>query len=258
MSCTTNCNNSDSDDDSDKVRKKKRNTKKKYPKNSLPRELIYIPNKDKDWHESWNPKKDDPLDFPHPFSILLASGGRPNLRKTNTVFNIICRQNPPFKKIFLLHCGGNATKEYDDFNVELLTELPEPCDPDVFDQKRKSLLILEDLNFTQMNKNDKRKLDRIFGFSRTHLSCSLITTSQGFFAIPHIVRLMSNVIVVWKTQDQDSMETIRRRVDMKKDVWKHILDKYVIEPHDSLWIDNTKKSPYPLRINGYEIIKINY
>lgn len=232
--------------------------KKKKVKYKFPKELIHIKNADKKFHESWA-DDDDMLDFPHPFRVLLASGGRPNLRKTNTLKNIIVRQNPPFKKIYLLHCGGSNTKEYDDFNVELLTSIPEPYDKEIFDPDVKTLLIFEDLNFKCMNlRNELSKIDRIYGYTSTHQNVSIMTTSQGFFAIPHMVRLMSNVIIVWKTQDQDSMETIRRRVDMKKDVWEHILNKYLKEPHDSLWIDNTKGSKYPLRINGYQIVDVNY
>lgn len=227
--------------------------KKKY----LPRELIYIPNQDKKFHESWA-NDDDPLDFPHPVRILLASGGKPNLRKTNTLKNIILRQNPPFQKILLLHCAGSASQEYEDFNAELLTEIPEPNDTEMFKPDKKTLLILEDLNFKEMNKNERRRFDRIFGFTSTHLNVSIFTTSQGFFSIPPMIRKMSNVLIIWKTMDRDSMETIRRRVDIKKEDWHYILDEYLHAAHDSLWIDNTKKTPYPLRKNGYEIIKINY
>ena len=56
----------------------------------------------------------------------------------------------------------------------------------------------------------------------------------------------------------DSLETIRRRVDMKKDDWLYIFNNFIKEKHDSLWIDNTKNTSYPLHVNGYQIIKINY
>lgn len=236
---------------------KKTKKKKKKSRPKLPKELLYIPNKDKAFHESWE-EGDDALDFPHPVRILLASGGRPNLRKTNTLKNIIIRQDPPFQKIYLLHCGGSITKEYDDFNVHLLTELPEPYDEEIFDPLKKTLLILEDLNFKSFDKRERKKVDRIYGYTSTHQNLSIMTTSQGFFQIPPMIRKMSNVIICWKTQDMDALEIIRRRVDIKKDDWRYIFDNYIKEKHDSLWIDNTKSSPYPLRVNGYQIIKINY
>ena len=237
---------------------KGRRKKTKRKKERLPRKLIHIPNADKNFHESWE-EGDDPLNFPHPFRLLLASGGRPNLRKTNTAKNVVLRQEPPFEIIHLLHCGGSVTKEWDDFNVNLLDEIPEPYDTEVFNPDKKTLLIIEDWNFRDgFSSSHKKRIDRIFGYTSTHQNCSIICTSQGFFAIPHIIRLMSNVIIVWKTKDMDSMETIRRRVDMKKDDWLHIFNTYIKEPHDFLLIDNTKNTPYPLRINGYKILKINY
>ena len=236
---------------------KKRKVKKK-PKSQLPKELIYIPNADKHFHEEWQ-DGDDALDFPHPFSCLLASGGKPNLRKTNTAKNIIVRQSPPFEKILLIHCGGRVTKEWGDFNAELLEEIPHPYDDEIFDPKVKTLLILEDLNFPDgFNEESRKRIDRIYGYTSTHQNLSIICTAQGFFSIPHMIRLMSNVIIVWKTQDMDSLETIRRRVDMKRPDWLYMFNNFIKKKHDSLWIDNTKNTPYPLRVNGYQIIKINY
>ena len=82
------------------VKKNKRKNKVK-----LPKELIHIKNLDKSWHESWDDKEDenglDILDFPHPFRMLLC--GKVNARKTNTIKNIIIRQNPPFENIYLFH-----------------------------------------------------------------------------------------------------------------------------------------------------------
>ncbi len=231
--------------------------KKLKSKSKLPKELIYIPNADKNFHEKWE-AGDDLLDFPHPVRILLASGGRPNLRKTNTLKNIVVRQSPQFEKIYLIHCGGKITKEYEDFNVELLDEIPEPYDEEIFDPMKKTLLILEDLNFKSMNRIQNKKIDRIFGYTSTHQNLSIMTTSQGFFAIPHMVRLMSNVLVLWRSADLDSMETIRRRVDMTREDWNYILNNFLKKPYDSLWIDNTKNSPAPLRLNGYQIIQANY
>jgi len=238
--------------------KNRRNQKnKRKNKEKLPRTLLHIPNADKKFHESWE-DGDDPLNFPHPFRCLLASGGRPNLRKTNTAKNIVLRQEPPFEVIHLLHCGGSNSKEWDDFNVNLLKEVPEPYDEKIFNPAKKTLLIIEDWNFKNEKAANKKKFDRILGYTSTHQNVSVITTAQGFFSIPHMFRLMSNIICVWKTKDMDSLETMRRRVDMKKEDWLHIFNNFIIEPHDFLMIDNTKNTPYPLRINGYKVLKINY
>lgn len=228
---------------------------KKKKKSLLPKELIHIPNADKKFHEEWD-DNDDPLDFPHPVRILLASGGKPNLRKTNTLKNIIVRQQPPFEKIYLLHCGGAVTKEYDEFNAECLSEVPEPYDEELFDPDTKTLLVLEDLNYGGMNRRDKGLLNRLYGYTSTHQNLSIMATSQGFFDIPPSIRRMSNVLIIWKPKDMDHLETLRRRVDMTKKDWNHIFEQYCHEPFDSIWIDDTKNSPHKLRLNGYKSINL--
>lgn len=232
---------------------KKKQRKRKNKR--LPKELIHIKNKDKQFHEKWE-DDDDMLNFCHPFRCLLASGGRPNLRKTNTLKNIIIRQDPPFERILLIHCGGKNSKEYDDFNVELLDDIPDPFDEEIFDPEVKTLLILEDCNYQSMKRQELGKLQRIYAYTSTHQNLSICSTTQGFFLIPNFIRMMSNVIILWKAQDMDSMETIRRRCDFKKKHWEKLL-KHLVKPWDSLWFDNTKGTKYPIRKNGYEIIDID-
>lgn len=226
---------------------------KKKKKSQLPKELIYIPNQDKSFHEKYE-GDEDPLDFTHPVRILLASGAKPNLRKTNTAKNIVVRQQPPFERIYLIHCGGKVTKEYEDFNAELLEEIPEPYDTEVFDPKVKTLLILEDLNFRSKSKKQLKNLDRLYGYTSTHQNLSIICCVQNFFSIPHGIRMMSNVFIVWKAIDRDQMEIIRRRLDCPKDKWHGLLD-LLKQPWDSLWFDFTSGTKYPIRINGYTIVE---
>lgn len=230
-------------------------SKKKKSRPNLPKELIYIPNADKDWHEEWD-SSDNEADFPAPVRLLACSGGRPNMRKTNTLKNVIIRQCPAFEVIYIVHCGGELTKEYDEFNAICLDDLPDPCDKKLFDRKVKTLLVLEDLNFEGMNRMQRKKLDRLYGFTSTHLNVSIFCTSQGFFAIPPLVRKMSNVLFIWKTLDMDSLETIRRRVDIPKDQWRYIFETYFKNPWDFLVVDNTKNTRWPLRMNLFEPIDV--
>ena len=54
------------------------------------------------------------LNFPHPFRGVLL--GPPNCGKTTTVKNTLMRQEPPFKRMYIIHCDGEYTQEYDDVN----------------------------------------------------------------------------------------------------------------------------------------------
>ena len=217
-------------------------------------EIIHIPNPEKKFHESWY-KGRNKLNFPSPFRIFLASN-QPNMGKTNIIKNIIIRANPKFKKIYLFHIGGKYSKEYDDIDFELLDEIPEP-DDDIFDPKIKKLLIIEDKNFKFMTKQDLFRLDRAYGFTSTHRNLNICCACQSFFSCPTSVREMSNVYILWKTRDLDSLKTIGRRVGLKKEEIYELMKQHLKEPRDSLWIDNTFNTPYKLRKNGFEIIKFD-
>lgn len=223
------------------------NKKKKYPK-----KLLVIPNPEKKFHEKWEQGRDE-LNFPHPYRMLLCSI-QPNLGKTTWVLNIILRADPKFKEIFLLHCGEDLQCEYDDIKVEILRDVPD-INSDIFNPKLKSLLIIEDKNFKYMSKDQLHRLDRIYGFTSTHRNLSVICCSQSFFDVPCSVRRMSNIYVLWKCKDLDSLRTIGRRCGLLKDEVYNLMMDNLKDIHDTLWIDCTKASPYAIRKNGYEIIK---
>jgi hypothetical protein len=230
-------------------------------KKKLPTKILHIPNQDKAFHEKWI-KGDDILNFPHPFRIILASAG-PNKGKTNTIKNIIIRQEPQFDQIFLIHCAVSSTREYEDLDVLTLKEIPDPNDDSVFDVEKKNLLILEDIAYDNLTKKQKSNLDRSLGYVSTHKNLSIMATCQDFFAIPPSMRKLVNVYIIWKADDLDSLEIIRRRVGIPKKKWDYIFETLIKDEDDgkeipdSFWIDNTRNSPAKYRINGYDIVKIN-
>ncbi len=220
--------------------------------NDYPEELIHIPNPEKKYHENWI-KGRNKLNFPHPFRMLLLGGV--NSGKTNIIKNIILRANPSFKEIFLYHCGGQYVKEYNDIEFENLDNIPEP-DDEIFDPLVKKLLIIEDKEFKFMDKQELKRLDRVFGYVSTHRNLSILCTGQDFFNLPPPVRRMSNIFVIWKTKDTDSLKTIGRRVGLKKEELISLISTNLKNKRDSLWLDNTFKTPYPIRKNGFEEISL--
>lgn len=227
---------------------------KQSNENEYPNELLIIPNKEKSRHEKWYTGR-NMLNFPAPYRMLLCSI-QPNLGKTNIVKNIILRTKPKFKRIMLLHCGNGVQTEYDDIDYECIDAIPE-INSDCFNEDKKTLLIIEDKNFKFFDKDDLHRLDRLYGFTSTHsksLLC-IIVCSQSFMDVPPSVRRMSNVYVLWKTKDIDSMKTIGRRVGLLKEELLYLIRKYLKDVHDTLWIDCTKQSPYPLRLNGFTKIE---
>lgn len=226
-------------------KKSKRERKKRFPN-----KILALKNADKKFMESWSSDR-SMLNFPHSFRMLCL--GPPNVGKSTIVKNIVVRADPKFKQIFLIHCDPDGTLEYDDLDVEILDDIPEPYDG-MFDRDIKSLLIIDDMEFQYMSKTERRRLDRLFGYTSTHRGLSICVCAQDMFNLIPCIRRMSNIIVLWKVMDLDLMNTIGRRVGLKKGEFHDLCLRKIRDVHDSIWIDLTKGSPYPLRFNGFEKI----
>ena len=214
----------------------------------LPNIIIPIPNPDKTWHESWE-EHTGLLNFPHPFRAVLL--GPPNTGKTTTCKNILLRQDPPFERVVVVHCDPEFTHEYDDIDAEMLSDIPAP---EEWPGTEKTLVILDDLEFKHMPKQQARNLDRLFGFVSTHKNISCCVCAQDPFNVPAAVRRCANLWVLWKTVDMDAMATCARRTGMRSDVFKQIFKDLLPGEKDSLWIDLTDHSPMKLRKNGFQEI----
>jgi hypothetical protein len=219
----------------------------KMPK--LPSQILALPNPDKEFHEKWT-KTRDKLNIPHPFRAVAL--GPPNCGKGCAAKNLIVRADPPFEEIIVIHCDPEYTQEWEDVDAEMMANIPAPED---WKGEVKTLVILDDLEFKQMGKTQKRNLDRLYGYVSTHKNVSVILCAQDAFNVPPIVRRCSNLWIMWRTPDLDAMACVSRKTGMKAQNFNSIFNHLMCDTHDSLWIDQTSKSPYPLRRNGYEIIK---
>lgn len=221
------------------------------PKNKpkFPKQLMVVKNKEKEGkHEAWT-KDRDMLNIPHPARVLLLGGV--NSGKTLTVKNILARAHPPFRKIYLYHCGGEWTTEYDEIDYECIQTIPTPSDTR-FDGEEKTLLIVEDKAFDNITREEKKDLSRLFGYMSTHRNISIYMTSQNFFDVPAPIRRMANFFILWRVRDEDLLKTIGRRVGLAGTQMIQLAKEHYNEYTDSLWFDNTPHSPYPVRKNGYE------
>jgi hypothetical protein len=237
---------------------KKKNKKKK---NKLPDKILVIPNPDKIFHEKWISGR-NMLNVPHPYRTIIFS--EPNMGKTNLIKNIILRANPPFKNIIVCHYDGDIsneddhTLEYDDLgDIIMIDNIPDPRNQKIFDKKEKSLIIFDDMEFEYISKNEKKYLDRLFGYSSTHKNQSIILCAQNYISIPKAVRRMCNFMIMFKLADDDLLDKISKKIHIEKSKFKELIKNTLIDVHDSLWFDMTLNTPYKLRRNGYEIIDIN-
>ena len=224
------------------------------PAPRLPKMILPMPNKDKDFHEHWYPGRDE-LDIIHPFRIVLMS--KPNAGKTTVMKNILARiqeGKTPFERIIVVHCDAQETHEYDDLDCVLCSHVPSPQD---ISPSRKTLIILEDLNYQKMDRFEDGDLERLFGYASTHKNVSCMLTAQNAFSIPAHLRRCANVFVVWHNRDADMLKMLGRKIGLGyKDLCRAI-DRHCQDEHDSLWVDFTTGTPMRFRKNGYEALTLD-
>jgi hypothetical protein len=222
----------------------------KKSKKQLPNKILPIKCSDKSFQEKWHEGR-DALNFVWSFAWCLC--GPPNSGKSTIIKNHIIRADPPYEKIVICHYDAEGSDEYDDCgNVEYVDTLPDP--KKVNPAKEKMLLIIEDLNLSTLNKEEKQKLDRLAGYSRSHRGVSLALTCQNSFDCPVAFRRMTNVFTLWKQPDIQALCLMARRTGYKQNDFIQFF-KFCQRQHDSITIDVTDQTPYPLRLNGYQLIK---
>ena len=220
----------------------------KLPKN----QLVFLKNKDKDFHEKWYQGR-NLLNIPHPFRAILF--GSPNSGKTNMIFNLIMRSNPAFEKIYVLHPDPESV-EYSVLgdHCEMLSEIPEIdfCDKDL-----KNLLIVDDIELKTLKKHEKARLDRICSYSSTHRNLSLALTSQDAFNVPPSIRRNANIFFMYKNvPDLSSLSTVATRTGLNSSQLFNIFG-LCNDIRDCLCVDMTPNSPARLRINGFKKVDKN-
>ena len=159
--------------------------------------LIVLPNADKQFHEKVD--QTNLANFPHPFRLILC--GTPVCGKTNTIYDVLINKHPVFERIIVYHTDASS-KEYQQLDCDHVEELPEI---DEIDENIRNLIIIEDVDYRNIKKNQKSLLDRYFGCFSTHHNTSIILTSQDAMAIPASIRRMSSHVILWKNHDLNSM-----------------------------------------------------
>ena len=169
---------------------------------TLPNRLVALDNADKTWHEHWY-KTRNHLNKPHPFRAIIT--GPPGVGKTCIIQNMVSRAHPPFQKVLVLHADPEQTKEYAGIQAEMMDSIPAS---NSWDGEQKTLCIIDDLEIRQLNKEQKRNMERLFSYVSTHRNVSVILTSQDNFNIMPCVRRSANIYILFKIRDVDSLKII--------------------------------------------------
>lgn len=216
----------------------------KKQKINLPEKLLAFPNKDKDFHEAWHANR-DLCNKPHPFRCILASP--PNSGKSTVIKNMIVRADPPFQQIILISPDPKFSKEYEDIACVSLTECP-PADQ--FPGTCKTLVVLDDMEFKSMNKDQAKNVDRLFGYVSTHKNVSICLAVQDPIQCPKSARRTSNVFILGRSPDVSATATLAKKVGMNAKHLQELFDRCE-EHYDAIWIDDTKGAPIKIAMNCY-------
>jgi hypothetical protein len=135
-------------------------------------------------------------DLPSPFCCILSAPTSSG--KTSLIQNIILHQQPEFDRIVLYHFDEHTT-EYDCVGVEVIHEPPTVA---TFKRGEKTLLIVEDISFDALNKQQQSDLNRCFGYISSHYGVSILLTTQTYTNVPVSIRRMANHLFLWKATDR--------------------------------------------------------
>lgn len=220
---------------------------KKTKKIDLPDTIIPIRCSDKEgWSESWDSGRNW-LDFPHPWRGIFI--GLPSSGKSTYIKNIILRTKKHFQEIIVSNFDSDNSDEWSDgIKVKFITGIP---DPKSFDRKKKRLLIIEDLDVSNLKPVDKSNLNRLFGYTSSHCNLSIALTTQAAFDVKPSIRRMANLFVLFKNHDLNSLITLASRCGLKAKHMVVIMSQLLSQLHSSLTIDLQNNSPARYRINGF-------
>jgi hypothetical protein len=157
--------------------------------------LLIFENSDKvDTTSPFNPR--NLCDLPTPFCAILSAPTSSG--KTSLIQNIILQQQPEFDRILLWHFD-EFSSEYDSLDVEKIESAPNVS---MFKRGEKTLLIIEDISFDALNKQEKSDLNRCFGYISSHYGVSILLTTQTYTNVPVPIRRMANFLFLWKATDR--------------------------------------------------------
>lgn len=222
------------------------------PKSAMGRGgLIPFINPNKGFHEHWYPGRHI-MDIPHPYRALFI--GPPNSGKGVAVKNLVVKASPMFDKIIVVYVDPGENNEFGDLFADadaadafVVDKIPPVTD---FDGKKKTLVIVDDLDCERLSKQQSINLSRLFGNVSTHKNVSVCLTAQDPFSVPATVRRCANLWVLWGMDDSNAVSIVSRRIGMEGARLSELFREHLQGFHDSLWFDRTNMTPYPVRVNG--------
>ena len=207
--------------------------------------------------QSHNPNfKDHKLNLPFRMLIIGGSGAG----KTQTLMNLIRVMNGTFNNIHIITKNKDEPLyNYLESKVDTGLSITEGIDSapnlDEFDKKEQSLIVMDDL---VLEKNQKQ-LEQYFIRARK-LNCSLVYLSQSYFAVPKMIRMNLNYLIIKRLNTlQDLFRMLREyslgvSKDVLVDLYQHSIQD---NKQDFLLVDLDSEPKDRFRFNFLDVYDLN-
>jgi len=207
--------------------------------------------------QSHNPIfKDHKLDLPFRMLIIGGSGAG----KTQTLMNLIRIMNGTFNNIHIITKNKDEPLyNYLESKVDTGLSITEGIDSapnlDDFDKKEQSLIVMDDL---VLEKNQKQ-LEQYFIRARK-LNCSLVYLSQSYFAVPKMIRMNLNYLIIKRLNSLQDLFRMMREYslgvskDVLVDLYQHSIQD---NKQDFLLVDLDSEPKDRFRFNFLDVYDLN-
>lgn len=223
-----------------------------------PGKLLKFRCSDKDSIEQWRENR-HPLNLTRPYRAVIC--GPPGSSKTSIIKSLIIHADPLFDRGYLWHPDPEATTtgEYQDCGLELLKDNKLPPTKFWFDsnkEKRQHVLVIDDIDTNDLSREQRSLFDRLVSTASSHCGLTVILASQVFFNIPVVARKTASLFVLFKpVSEEQDLKAMSKRVGLPAETLAQLFEDHCPDRHDSVWVDLSTNSPYPLRINGTKILR---
>ena len=119
-------------------------------------------------------------------------------------------------------------------------------------------MIFDDTDWTSISKDDLKKVSELFRFGSSHHNISIILLHQIFSRVPKVCRDCSNVLIIYRPVDLDSLDTVGRRCGLKKEEIRFIFDKYMSHYRNSLTVNLIPNAPYKFLKDVFEPLSLPF
>lgn len=240
--------------------KRRKRKRKRIPAN----EIVVFPNKDKENHERWNFYNDGTkrsrlrhfFNIPAPYTCCII--GKKNLGKTNLVKNILLFTSlgeAPFEEMFNCHPDPES-QDYEDISCIKLTKIP---DHSIFNRKKKSIIVIDDIDVSRLSKGEASNLNRMFGYTCSHRFLTVILNTQTIKNIDDAqIRRMTDIMIIGDINDPAEIRMVSNNIGVPLKKLKFLIKKHLKgTKHNVLIFDTTKDCPFPIRcVKGKKLIII--